>query len=68
MSAALIGESVTQAQVNDLVEDVFPQGCWGDDAYLWLTDRTRRLVELTDGYLEILPRPTRGHQRVLAFL
>ena len=68
MSATLMGESVSQAQVNGLVEEVFPQGCWGDDAYLWLTDHTRRLVELTDGYLEILPMPSRGHQRILAFL
>ena len=68
MSTALAGEPVSQAQVNDLVEEVLPQGCWGDDDYLWLTDHTRRLVEFTDGYLEILPMPSRGHQRILAFL
>ena len=43
-------------------------GSWLDDDYLWLTDRSRHLVELTDGYLEILPSPTRSHQRILAFL
>ena len=68
MSTALAGETVSQAQVNDLVEEVLPQGCWSDDDYLWLTDHTRRLVEFTDGYLEILPMPSRGHQRILAFL
>ena len=68
MSTALAGEPVSQAQVNGLVEEVLPQGCWGDDDYLWLTDHTRRLVEFTDGYLEILPMPSRGHQRILAFL
>ena len=68
MSATLMGESISQTLVNGLVEDVFPQGCWGDDAYLWLTDHTRRLVELTDGYLEILPMPSCGHGRILAFL
>ncbi len=68
MSTALAGEPVSQAQVNGLVEEVLPQGCWSDDDYLWLTDRTRRLVEFTDGYLEILPMPSRGHQRILAFL
>ena len=68
MATALLGESVSQLQVNDLVEEVLPQGCWGDDDYLWLTDHTRRLVEFTDGYLEILPMPSRGHQRILAFL
>ena len=68
MSTALAGEPVPQAQVNDLVEEVLPQGCWSDDDYLSLTDHTRRLVEFTDGNLEILPAPSRGHQRILAFL
>ena len=68
MSTALMGEPVSQAQVNGLVEEVLPQGCWSDEDYLWLTDHTRRLVEYTDGYLEILPMPSRGHQRILAFL
>ena len=68
MSTALAGEPVSQAQVNDLVEEVLPQGCWGDADYLWLTDQTHRLVEFTDGYLEKLPAPSRGHQRILAFL
>ncbi len=68
MSTALVGEPVSQAQVNGLVEEVLPQGCWSDDDYLWLTDHTRRLVEFTDGYLEVLPMPSRGHQRILAFL
>ena len=68
MSTVPMREPVSQAQVNGLVEDILPQGCWSDDDYLWLTDRTRRLVELTDGYLEILPMPSRGHQRILAFL
>ena len=60
--------AVAQEQVNSLVEQVLPQGSWLDDDYLWLTDRSRHLVELTDGYLEILPSPTRSHQRILAFL
>ena len=68
MSTALMGEPASQAQVNGLVEEVLPQGCWSDEDYLWLTDHTRRLVEFTDGYLEILPMPSRGHQRILAFL
>ena len=57
-----------QAGVNALVEEVLPQGGWGDDDYLWLTDHGRRLVEFTDGYLEVLPMPSREHQRIVAFL
>lgn len=68
MPATVSGAPCSQAQVNGLVEEALPQGCWSDDDYLWLTDRTRRLVEFADGYLEILPMPTRRHQRILAFL
>ena len=67
-ATAAMRASASQAQVNSLLEDALPQGCWRDDDYLWLTDRCRRLVEFTDGYLEMLPMPTRGHQRILAFL
>ena len=45
-----------------------PQGAWRDGEYLWLTDRTPRLVEFTDGWLEELPMPTYTHQAVLLFL
>lgn len=59
----------TQSEVDDLVLDVLPQqGQWSEEAYLWLTDRTNRLVELTDGYLEVLPMPTDRHQTVLVFV
>ncbi len=68
MATAPMGAFVAQEQVNGLVEQVLPQGCWLDGDYLWLTDRSRHLVELTDGYLEILPMPTRAQLRILAFL
>jgi Uma2 family endonuclease len=57
-----------QAGVNALVAEVLPQGGWGDGDYLWVTDHARRLVEFTDGYLEVLPMPSREHQRIVAFL
>ena len=44
------------------------QGHWDQDAYLWLTDQTSRLIELTDGNIEVLPRPTDEHQSILAYL
>ena len=59
----------SQAELNAFVCDSLPpQGCWGDEHYLWLTDRTRRLVEFTDGYVELLPMPTVEHQAILSFL
>lgn len=59
----------TQKQVNDLVLDLLPpQGQWSEEAYLWLTDHTTRLIEFTDGYLEVVPMPTDKHQTMMLFL
>ncbi len=59
----------TEAGFAGLLCDLLPsQGCWSDEAYLWLTDRTRRLVEFTDGRLEELPMPTASHQAILLCL
>ena len=32
-----------------LCEVLPPQGAWSDDAYLWFTDHSNRLIEFTDG-------------------
>ena len=45
-----------------------PQGGWGEEEYLWLTDHTSRLIEFSDGFIEVLPMPTDEHQGILAFL
>lgn len=44
------------------------QGLWTTEMYLKLTDQTNHLIEFTDGVIEVLPMPTRKHQRILAFL
>jgi Uma2 family endonuclease len=44
------------------------QGEWSEDDYLWLTDHTKHLVELTDGHIEVLPMPTEEHQRIVLYL
>ncbi len=49
------------------------QGSWSEDQYLRLTQQTNRLIEFTDGVIEVLPMPTRKHQAIsqllfLAFL
>ncbi len=41
------------------------QGEWTEDAYLWLSEGTNRLVELSRGQLEVLPMPDELHQRIL---
>ena len=59
----------SQDALNAVLGDAMPsQGCWSDKHYLWLTDRTRRLIELTDGRVEVLPMPTERHQIILLFL
>ncbi len=61
--------STLQSQVDDLVLDLLPlQGHWSEEQYLWLTDDTNRLIEWTDGYIEVLPMPTDKHQSILQFL
>lgn len=59
----------SQEALDAILSDTLPrQGRWSDDDYLWLTDRTRRLIEFTDGCIEALPLPTSTHQAILAFL
>lgn len=61
--------TTSQNALNTLLCDALPrQGDWSDDLYLWLTERTNRLIEFTDGYVETLPVPTATHQIVLAAL
>ncbi len=53
----------------DMLEELLPpQGRWSEDEYLLLTDHRNRLVEFTDGFLEVLPVPTDKHQAILGFL
>lgn len=62
-------DHTSQSEVDDLVLDLLPmQGQWSEEAYLWLTDFTNRLIEFTDGYIEVLPMPTDKHQTILMFL
>ena len=59
----------SQAELDALLCDVMPpQGCWTEALYLWLTDWTNRLIEFTDGTVELLPMPTVEHQAILQFL
>ncbi len=44
------------------------QGLWSAAQYLGLTAQTNRLIEFTDGVLEVLPRPTRTHQAISRLL
>ena len=47
----------------DILVELLPaQGSWSEEEYLVLTDHRSRLVEFTDGFLEVLPMPTDKHQ------
>jgi Uma2 family endonuclease len=54
---------------NDTVLDLTPiQGMWTEEQYLKMTDYSRRLLEFTDGEIEVLPMPTRKHQAISRLL
>src|SRR6188508_2361299 len=65
VSAMMTSPQEYQRVVLEILPD---QGLWSEDRYLWLTDYTSRLIEFTDGYLEVLPMPTDEHQGILAYL
>lgn len=44
------------------------QGHWTEEQYLLLSSQTNRLLEYTDGYIEVLPMPTDKHQVILEFI
>jgi len=44
------------------------QGLWSVEQYLRLSDQTNRLLELTDGVIEVLPMPSENHQALLEWL
>jgi len=53
----------------DVLEQILPpQGDWSEEEYLVLTDHRNRMVEFTDGLLEVLPVPTDKHQAILGFV
>jgi Uma2 family endonuclease len=59
----------SEGELKQWLLEVLPgQGDWTEAKYLWLTDHTNRLVEFTDGYLEVLPMATKRHQAALKFL
>lgn len=54
---------------NDTILDLeLIQGLWTQAQYFKLTDHSRRLLEFTDGYIEVLPMPTDRHQVISRFL
>ena len=54
---------------DELVLSLDPlQGHWTEEQYLLLSNQTNRLLEYTDGYIEVLPLPTDKHQVILEFV
>lgn len=62
------GVGSAQEWKDALAEILPPQGRWSEEEYLVLTDHRNRLVEFTDGFLELLPVPTDKHQSLLKVL
>ena len=56
-------------EADGLEIDLLPlQGLWTEKQYLRLTDQTNRLIEFSEGSVEILPMPTRKHQAISRYL
>jgi Uma2 family endonuclease len=54
---------------DELVLNLNPlQGRWTEEQYLLLSNQTNRLLEYTDGFIEVLPMPTDKHQVILEFV
>ena len=67
--SSLAAIRISQEQLDALVLELLSaQGQWEEDAYLWLADRANRLIEFTDGYIEVLPMPTDDHQSLSQYL
>jgi Uma2 family endonuclease len=61
--------SVAVGEWQELLGEILPsQGLWTEEQYLILTDHRNRLIEFTDGFLEVLPMPTDKHQSILKFM
>lgn len=52
----------------EIAELLPAQGEWSEEDYLWLSKRTNRLVEFSNGCIEVLPMPTPKHQKLVLFL
>ena len=51
-----------------VADSVTLQGFWTEAQYLALTNGSNRLLEFTDGRIEVLPVPTLQHQSISQFL
>ncbi len=60
---------LTWEKGDELVLSLDPlQGHWTEEQYLLLSNQTNRLLEYTDGYIEVLPMPTDKHQAISRLL
>jgi len=68
-AAQLSADLPATQEWKDVLEEILPrQGAWSEEEYLILTNHRNRLVEFTDGILEVLPAPTDRHQAILGLL
>src|SRR5215212_3306403 len=59
----------TEPEFSQQIAELLPeQGDWSEEDYLWLTNHTNRLIELSNGRIEVLAMPTERHQAMLKHL
>ena len=62
------GLRIVTADASSVADLSALQGSWTEAQYLKLTNHCNRLIEFTDGRIEILPMPTYRHQTILRLL
>jgi len=61
--------ATSQHDYQESMLELLPEpGDWEDTEYLWFTDHANRLIEYTDGAIEVFPLPTATHQWIVFFL
>jgi Uma2 family endonuclease len=62
------GRSRKRSFNQELLSILPGQGEWSVESYLWLTNSTNRLIEFTNGRLEVLPMLTSKHQSISEYM
>lgn len=61
---AITGPGGVAGDNRELADANVLQGLWTEEQYLAVSGASKRLIEFTDGRIEILPPPTRRHQAI----
>lgn len=68
-NAVMLKEQICQEPTWNVAKLFPPQGCWTLDDYLELdAQKDNKLIEFSNGFVEVLPMPSLIHQWIVGFL